>query len=137
MLERFIEQKFVARVRREGGLCPKFVSPGSDGWPDRLVLMPGGKIAFVELKAPQGRLRPIQVQRHAQLRDLGFLVFTVNDPEQIPEILKILCKPRPRKLHLPRSPEASGELVHSAARPSSLKTHSVGLSRDESEDQLQ
>ena len=87
MLERFIEQKLVARVRREGGLCPKFVSPGSDGWPDRLVLMPGGKIAFVELKAPQGRLRPLQVQRHAQLRDLGFLVFTVNDPEQIPEIL--------------------------------------------------
>ena len=97
MLERFIEQKLVARVRREGGLCPKFVSPGSDGWPDRIVLMPGGKIAFVELKAPQGRLRPIQVQRHAQLRDLGFLVFTVNDPEQIPEVLELLMVKTRRK----------------------------------------
>ena len=97
MLERFIEQKLVARVKREGGLCPKFVSPGSDGWPDRLVLMPGGKIAFVELKAPQGRLRPIQVQRHAQLRDLGFLVFTVNDPEQIPEVLELLTVKTRRK----------------------------------------
>ena len=97
MLERFIEQKLVARVKREGGLCPKFVSPGSDGWPDRLVLMPGGKIAFVELKAPQGRLRPIQVQRHAQLRDLGFSVFVVNDPDQIPEVLELLMVKTRRK----------------------------------------
>ena len=58
MLERFIEQKLVARVKREGGQCPKFVSPGSDGWPDRLVLMPGGKIAFVELRLrAQSRVR--------------------------------------------------------------------------------
>ena len=97
MLERFIEQKLVARVKREGGLCPKFVSPGSDGWPDRLVLMPGGKIVFVELKAPQGRLRPIQVQRHAQLRDLGFSVFVVNDPDQIPEVLELLMVKTRRK----------------------------------------
>ena len=105
MLEKFIEQKLVAQVRREGGLCPKFVSPGSDGWPDRIVLMPGGKLAFVELKAPQGRLRPLQVQRHAQLRDLGFLVFTVNDPEQIPEILKMLCKPKKRQKAPVKDPE--------------------------------
>ena len=97
MLERFIEQKLVARVKREGGLCPKFVSPGSDGWPDRIVLMPGGKIAFVELKAPQGRLRPIQVQRHAQLRDLGFLVYVINDPAQIPEVLELLKSKTRRK----------------------------------------
>ena len=97
MLERFIEQKLVARVKREGGLCPKFVSPGSDGWPDRLVLMPGGRLAFVELKAPQGRLRPIQVQRHAQLRDLGFSVFVINDPNQIPEMLSLLSAKTRRK----------------------------------------
>ena len=106
MLERFIEQKLVARVKREGGLCPKFVSPGSDGWPDRLVLMPGGKIAFVELKAPQGRLRPIQVQRHAQLRDLGFSVFVVNDPDQIPEVLELLMVKTRRKKPAPQVPQA-------------------------------
>ena len=106
MLERFIEQKLVARVKREGGLCPKFVSPGSDGWPDRLVLMPGGKIAFVELKAPQGRLRPIQVQRHAQLRDLGFSVFVVNDPDQIPEVLELLMVKTRRKKPPAQVPQA-------------------------------
>ena len=97
MLERFIEQKLVARIKREGGLCPKFVSPGSDGWPDRLVLMPGGKIAFVELKATGEKPRPLQLQRHAQLRDLGFSVFVVDDPAQIPEVLALLQAKTRRK----------------------------------------
>ena len=111
MLERFIEQKLVARVKREGGLCPKFVSPGSDGWPDRLVLMPGGKIAFVELKAPQGKLRPIQVQRHAQLRDLGFLVYVINDPAQIPEALEVLKAKSRKKKKTDDLPSASVSAV--------------------------
>ena len=111
MLERFIEQKLVARVKREGGLCPKFVSPGSDGWPDRLVLMPGGKIAFVELKAPQGKLRPIQVQRHAQLRDLGFLVYVINDPAQIPEALELLKAKTRKKKKTDDLPSASVSAV--------------------------
>ena len=104
MLERFIEQKLVARVRREGGLCPKFVSPGSDGWPDRLVLMPGGKIAFVELKAPGQKPRPLQLQRHAQLRDLGFIVYVIDDPVQIPEMLELLrAKTRRKKKEVSES----------------------------------
>ena len=108
MLEKFIEQKLVARVKREGGLCPKFVSPGSDGWPDRLVLMPGGKMAFVELKAPQGRLRPIQIQRHAQLRDLGFPVFVINEPVQIHDVLELLkAKTRRKKPAAPVTPAES------------------------------
>ena len=111
MLERFIEQKLVARIRREGGLCPKFVSPGSDGWPDRLVLMPGGKFAFVELKAPQGKLRPIQVQRHAQLRDLGFLVYVINDPAQIPEALELLKAKTRKKKKTDDLPSASVSAV--------------------------
>ena len=111
MLERFIEQKLVARVKREGGLCPKFVSPGSDGWPDRLVLMPGGKFAFVELKAPQGKLRPIQVQRHAQLRDLGFLVYVINDPNQFPEALELLKAKSRKKKKTDDLPSASVSAV--------------------------
>ena len=104
MLERFIEQKLVARVKREGGLCPKFVSPGSDGWPDRLVLMPGGKIAFVELKAPGQKPRPLQLQRHAQLRDLGFIVYVIDDPVQIPEMLELLrAKTRRKKKEVSES----------------------------------
>ena len=112
MLEKFIEKKLVARIKREGGLCPKFVSPGSDGWPDRIVLMPGGRIAFVELKAPQGRLRPIQVQRHAQLRDLGFIVYVVNDADQIPEVLELLrAKTRRKKKVMPQASEPSEDFM--------------------------
>ena len=90
MLEKHIEQKLNKAVNSAGGLCPKFVSPGMDGMPDRLVLLPGGKLAFVELKAPGRHPRPLQLQRHAQLRDLGFSVFVIDEPEQIPKMLRIL-----------------------------------------------
>ena len=60
MRERDVEQNLVQAVRRTGGIAPKFVSPGLNGVPDRLVLFPGGKIAFVELKAPGQTLRPLQ-----------------------------------------------------------------------------
>ena len=46
MREKNIESKLAAEVRRRGGLAPKFVSPGLDGVPDRLILLPSGKAAF-------------------------------------------------------------------------------------------
>jgi hypothetical protein len=51
MDEKQIERRLVAEVKAAGGWCPKFISPGADGMPDRIVLMPGGRIAFVEVKA--------------------------------------------------------------------------------------
>ena len=60
--EREIEKYFVQQVKKNGGLAPKFVSPGWDGVPDRLVLLPDGRMAFVELKAPGKKLRPLQVK---------------------------------------------------------------------------
>ena len=51
MREKDIERKFVAEVKRRGGICPKWVSPGFDGMPDRIALLPGGKSGFVEAKA--------------------------------------------------------------------------------------
>ena len=83
MREKTIEGKLVKAVKIMGGLAPKFVSPGLDGVPDRLVLLPGGKIAFIELKAPGKELRPLQVRRKRQLESLGFLVYCIDRPEQI------------------------------------------------------
>ena len=83
MLERTIEQRLVEAVRKAGGLCPKFVSPGWDGVPDRIVLLPGGKLGFVELKAPGQKLRPLQRRRREQHECLGFRVFVVDGVEQI------------------------------------------------------
>ena len=88
MREKQIESKLVKAVRNVGGMCPKLVSPGTDGMPDRLVLLPGYRIGFVEVKAPGQKPRPLQERRHAQLRDLGFQVSVLDDPDQIPGIIK-------------------------------------------------
>ena len=87
MREKTIEAKLVQTVRSMGGLAPKFTSPGLDGVPDRLVLLPGGKLAFIELKAPGKELRPLQVRRKRQLEALGFLVYCIDRPEQIGGII--------------------------------------------------
>ena len=87
MLERTIEQRLVEAVRKAGGLCPKFVSPGWDGVPDRIVLLPCGKLGFVELKAPGQKLRPLQRRRREQLERLGFRVFVIDGVEQIGGVL--------------------------------------------------
>ena len=83
MREKFIEQKFVKAVKAAGGIAPKFTSPGFDGMPDRIVLMPGGRMAFVEVKAPGQKPRALQLSRHKLLRRLGFKVFVLDDTGQI------------------------------------------------------
>ena len=87
MREKAIEAKLVQAVKSMGGLAPKFISPGFDGVPDRLVLLPGGKLAFIELKAPGKALRPLQVRRKGQLESLGFSVYCIDGAEQIGGIL--------------------------------------------------
>ena len=88
MREKQIEQKLVQAVRAAGGICPKLVSPGMDGMPDRMVLLPSGHIGFVEVKSPDKKPRPLQARRHRLLRALGFPVFVLDDPERIPWILE-------------------------------------------------
>lgn len=80
-------------VKRMGGMAVKFVSPGLDGVPDRIVLLPGGKVAFVELKAPGKRLRALQEKRKGQLEGLGFPVYVVDGVEQIGGVLDEICSP--------------------------------------------
>ena len=87
MREKQIEQKLVQAVRKSGGMCLKFVPPNFDGMPDRLILLPGGKIAFVELKAPGKKPRPLQIARHKTLMGLGFRLYVIDSAEQIGAIL--------------------------------------------------
>ena len=87
MRERDVERKLVNAVKAAGGICPKWVAPGFDGVPDRIVMFPGGKIAFVEVKAPGEKPRPLQRARHELLRRLGFKVFVLDNVEKIGGII--------------------------------------------------
>lgn len=87
MREKTIEQKFREAVKNAGGLALKFTSPGWDGMPDRLALLPGGRMAFVEVKAPGKKPRPLQLARHRTLRQLGFRVYVLDDEKQIGGII--------------------------------------------------
>ena len=91
MREKVIEQKLISAVSRSGGLALKFVSPNLNGVPDRLLLFPGGRAAFAEVKAPGQKPRPLQVHRMEQLRKLGFKVFVVDDVEQIGGMIDEIC----------------------------------------------
>jgi len=87
MLEKVIEKKLVVAVKKMGGIAAKFVSPGLDGMPDRLVLLPNGKMAFVELKAPGKKPRPLQLRRIKQLQKIGFACYVIDNDDQIGGIL--------------------------------------------------
>lgn len=83
MNEKYIEKKFVEAVKKAGGFAPKFVSPGLNGVPDRIVLLPDGRMAFVELKAPGKMMRPLQLTRKRQLESLGYKVYCIDEVSQI------------------------------------------------------
>lgn len=87
MRESAVEKHLTVEVKKRGGMSVKFVSPGLDGVPDRLVLLPGGKLAFVELKAPGKKMRSLQVHRAKQLIALGFRVYCADRKEMIGGIL--------------------------------------------------
>jgi hypothetical protein len=87
MLEKEIECKLKSAVKNMGGIAFKFTAPGINGVPDRLVLLPHGKIAFIELKAPGRKMRPLQVRRKRQLERLGFLVYCIDSIDQIGGVL--------------------------------------------------
>ena len=72
MREKTIEKKLADAVKSRGGLAPKFTSPGFDGMPDRIVLLPGGRMAFVEV---------------------GFKVYVLDGEDQIGGILDEICTP--------------------------------------------
>lgn len=87
MREKVIEQKLTKAVRQNGGVCWKFTSLGTAGVPDRIILIPKGRIAFVEVKAPGEKPRPLQLSRHKLLRRLGFKVYVLDNIDDIEKII--------------------------------------------------
>lgn len=103
MRERELEKRFTQKVKESDGVCLKFISPGTRGVPDRLVLFKGGKAGFVEVKRPSsfGIYRPqtpldhrdlsrLQIYWAERLRELGFPVFVLDNPEDIPTIIEMI-----------------------------------------------
>lgn len=88
MLERDIEKKLIRPVKDMGGLCLKFETPGFTGVPDRIVLLPGPHIVFVETKQPGKKERARQVYVHGLLRAMGFTVYsTIDSPAKVAAII--------------------------------------------------
>ncbi len=89
MLEKDLEKKLVDGIKARGGLCLKWVSPGNRGVPDRILLLPGGKIAFAEMKKPKGaRVDPLQKYLKKILTGLGFKVYTIFTEEDLSNALE-------------------------------------------------
>ena len=83
MEENRVERRLKTQVEKIGGKALKFISPGVTGVPDRIVLLPGGRIIFVELKAPGKKLRKIQNYISKVLRSLGFRVECLDTVEKV------------------------------------------------------
>ena len=83
MKESKIESNLVRMVRERGGLCYKFVSPGNPGVPDRIVITPGGRTVYVELKTEIGRLAAIQRWQLEEMRKRGAEVRVLKGLDQV------------------------------------------------------
>ena len=81
MLERDVEAALVARVKALGGLCEKFTSPSARSVPDRIVSLPGGRVVFVEVKAPGKKPTALQERDHARRKALGMRVLVIDTKE--------------------------------------------------------
>lgn len=83
-LEKDLERKLRQNVERRDGLCLKWVCPGWIGVPDRIVLLPGGRIFFVEMKRPKdGKLSAMQRKWHEWLTRLGFSCWVIYTEEEL------------------------------------------------------
>ena len=92
MKESTIEARLVREVRKRGGLCYKFTSPGSPGVPDRIVILPGGTTVYVELKTEVGRLANIQKWQIEELRKRGAVVRVLKGMDQVLAFLEEVDK---------------------------------------------
>lgn len=88
MRESALERRLVREVERIGGKAPKWTSPGERGVPDRLVILPGGRTIFVEMKAPGKQLDPLQEKWARTLRKLGHEHYKLDSDEEIDRFIR-------------------------------------------------
>ncbi|UFH65572.1 VRR-NUC domain-containing protein [Clostridium cadaveris] len=88
MEESKIEKRLKKEIELIGGKALKFVSPGMSGVPDRIILLPHGRIVFIELKAPGKKPRPIQIKRIKELKDLGFDVRVIDSIDGVKNFIE-------------------------------------------------
>ena len=88
-LEKDVERRLKKGVEALGGRCMKLVSQGNNGMPDRLVLLPGGRCIFVELKRPKnGRLSPVQREQQKRIASIGFDVRVISNTEGVDAFIR-------------------------------------------------
>ena len=88
MREKEIEKKLVDGIRKLGGRAYKWVSPGNDGVPDRIVFLPKGLVLFVELKTETGKLTALQEVQIGRLKALGQNVRVLHGIREVEEFLR-------------------------------------------------
>ena len=87
MLEKEVEKFLVRQVKKLGGISFKFISPGNAGVPDRIVILPNGKVLFVELKTDKGKLTKLQEVQIKKISDLGADVRVLRGIEGVKEFI--------------------------------------------------
>ncbi|MCS4486358.1 VRR-NUC domain-containing protein [Staphylococcus americanisciuri] len=92
MREVKVENYLAKEVKKQNGLCLKWVSPGTRGVPDRIVIMPKGQIYFVELKQVEGKISPLQKYFHKQLEIRDHNVYVLWSKKQVDEFMEEVLK---------------------------------------------
>lgn len=88
MSEKEIENYLVRKIKNKKGVAYKFTSPGNSGVPDRICMLPNGKIFFVELKSPGKKPRALQVNQIRKITNLGQRVYVVDSKEMVDRVLE-------------------------------------------------
>lgn len=99
-LEKDIERKLIDMIEARGGLCLKWVCPGWAGVPDRIVLLPGGRVGFAETKRPKGgTLSTLQKWWRKKLLGMGFNYWVIWHEENIHTLARFLDIEGVRLIH--------------------------------------
>jgi len=97
MNEKAIEKRFTRKCRERGWWTLKFNTTSETGMPDRLVVLPGGKTAWVELKAPGKKPTELQFYQHARLNAFGQQTFIASTPEEVDATIEIIATIKNRR----------------------------------------